>query len=218
MSFIQKNWWRDPPDDDRSWMTSYSRGWTRHYIQDVTRITCQTPDCLILERRPSDIPKTHSWAIFWWLCWLPVGMMTAVGVFVISVLPQLNPVVRVLFIGFGTIQMISIGTWFHSLVNAKVRTFILDKAVGELTLVIRSPRQEQISKYSLQDCQGATIVAQLKPHNVAVCRYACRVVLLLDSEQIIRLTGSKLLPGAPTANILADTINEFLGIKPPIEG
>jgi hypothetical protein len=180
-------------------------------VEDVTWITSQTSDRLVLERRPSDIPKTHNWAVFWWLCFsLPCDIALMICIVALLASLQMSSGARVLVTGLGIFVMIEIGTSLSSLLKAKVRTFILDKATGELTLIVRSMRQEQISKYALQDCQGATVEAQLKPNNVQACRYACRVVLLLNSAQIIRLTSAQLLPEAPIERTLADTINQFL--------
>jgi hypothetical protein len=120
-----------------------------------------------------------------------------------------EPAILILF-GFLVIAPIfAVWTSFRSLVNAKVITFILDKAAGEMTLVVRSMRREQISKYSLQDCQGAKVDAQPQP-NMKTCWYVCRIILLLNAEQTIPLTGFKLLPEAPIERTLADTINQFL--------
>jgi hypothetical protein len=180
-------------------------------VEDVTWIMSQTSDRLVLERRPSDIPKTHNRALFWWCCsFVPSGIALMIF-FAAWLLPPDAPAgARVLAIGGLIFTIISTATSLSSLLKAKVRTFILDKATGELTVVIRSRTQEQVSKYALQDCQGATVEAQLKPNNVQACRYACRVVLLLNSAQIIRLTSAQLLPEAPIERTLADTINQFL--------
>jgi hypothetical protein len=208
---IRHKWLGARPHDDQIWVTSYSRGWTRMDVEDVTWITSQTSDRLVLERRPSDIPKTHNRALFWWCCsFVPSGIALMIF-FAAWLLPPDAPAgARVLAIGGLIFTIISTATSLSSLLKAKVRTFILDKATGELTVVIRSRTQEQVSKYALQDCQGATVEAQLKPNNVQACRYACRVVLLLNSAQIIRLTSAQLLPEAPIERTLADTINQFL--------
>jgi hypothetical protein len=174
----------------------------------------QTADCLILEGRPTDIPKTHDLAVFWFCCyWLLVGILPMLWFFVMCWrLPKsslFEPATLILFGLLVIAPIFAFWTSLRSLVNAKVVTFILDKAAGEMTLLVRTMRREQTSKYSLQDCQGAKVEAHPQP-NMKTSRYACRLILLLNAEPPIPLTGFKLLPEAPIERTLADTINQFL--------
>jgi hypothetical protein len=207
------NWQRGCLDADRTWHSmAYSRGWAQVQVQDVTRITHQTPDCLILEGRPTDMPKTHNQAVFWCFCyWLLTGILPAFLV-VARFLPKYSladPITLLLLAVLVITPIFGLWTSLRSVRNAKAITLILDKAAGEMTLVVRTMRREQTSKYSLQDCQGAKVEAHPQP-NMKTSRYACRLILLLNAEPPIALTGFKLLPEAPIGRTLADTINQFL--------
>jgi hypothetical protein len=223
------NSWCDRPDDAQTWRgSSCGRGWGRRGVRDITRVISQTPEQLILECRPSDVAKTNRRTIFWWFrggifVWLTI----AVWVYLVYGLCFPNPgkpLITTDELIFPTVLTILnglvIGIALFSLVNAKVSTFILDKAAGELTIVTRSMRQVESVAYSLRECQGAIVEAQAVTPEAAprYMYYKCWIMLYLSGEQSIRLTATKRLPQVPTEKTLADTINEFLGVRPSIEG
>jgi hypothetical protein len=222
------NSWCDRPDDAQTWRSSsYDRGWTIHSARDITRIISQTPEQLILECRPDDVAKTRRRTIFWWFCgciptWLVIASLIYLGQYVLFPEPGMLPISAGILIFCAALLMLcgaSIGTWLFLLVNAQVSTFILDKATGELTIVTRSMCHEETVTYALRECQGAIVEAQIvHPDDFSQNGYyKCRIVLGLNSAQSIRLTRSKRLLQVPE-NSLADTINEFLGVQPSIEG
>jgi hypothetical protein len=223
------NSWCDRPDDAQTWRSSsYVRGWmTRNPVRDITRVISQTPAQLILERRPNDVAKTTRRTIFWWFCGvIPMGLVIAVWIYLAYhfCFPDPGkPLVPASILIFATVMTmlngLAFGTSLLSLAKAKVSTFILDKLAGELTIVMRSMRHEETVTYSLRECQGAIVEAQIvHPDDFSQNGYyKCRIVLGLNSAQSIRLTRSKRLLRVPE-NSLADTINEFLGVQPSIEG
>jgi hypothetical protein len=199
----------------------------RHPVRDITRIMSQTPEQLILERRPDDVAKTVRRTILWWFYrGIPVWLVVAVWIYVAYhfCFPDpgkpLVPASILIFVTvMATLNGLTFGTSLLSLVKAKVSTFILDKVAGKLTVTMRSMRHEETVTYSLRECQGAIVEAQAFTPEAAprYGYYNCWIMLCLNSGQSIRLTRSKRLPQVPE-NSLADTINEFLGIKTPIEG
>jgi hypothetical protein len=223
------NSWCDRPDDAQTWRGfPYGREWGRRSVRDITRVISQTPEQLILECRPSDVAKTTRRTIFWWLrggifVWLTIAVCIYLvcdfcfpnpGKPLITTDELIFPMVLAILNG------LLIGTSLFALVNAKVSTFILDKVVGELTIITRSMRQAETMTYSLRQCQGAIVEAQAVTPEAAprYMYYKCWIVLYLSGEQSIRLTATKRLPKVPTEKNLADTINEFLGVQPSIEG
>jgi hypothetical protein len=223
------NSWCDRPDDDQTWRSSsYLRRWvTRNPVRDITRIISQTREQLILERRPDDVAKTSMRTISWWFCggifaWLIIAVwlylvyqscFSSAGKPLIKADELIFPTIAALLCGLALVRSL------FSLVKAKVSTFILDKLAGELTIVMRSMCHEETVTYALRECQGAIVEAQIvHPDDFSQNGYyKCRIVLGLNSAQSIRLTRSKRLLQVPE-NSLADTINEFLGVQPSIEG
>jgi hypothetical protein len=215
------NSWCDRPDDAQTWRSSsYVRGWmTRNPVRDITRVISQTPEQLILERRPNDVAKTTRRTIFWWFCGvIPMGLVIAVWIYLAYhfCFPDPGkPLVPASILIFATVMTmlngLVFGTSLLSLAKAKVSTFILDKLAGELTIVMRSMCHEETVTYALRECQGAIVEAQAVTPKAAprYMYYKCWIVLCLSGEQSICLTATKRLPQVPE-NSLANTINQFL--------
>jgi hypothetical protein len=93
-------------------------------------------------------------------------------------------------------------------------TYAFDQQINQLTFTRRyHNKPSKVAQYSLEECQGAIVEWQ----EINQFWLKCRVVLCLDPEQILPLTEYKVLKRLPTVTI-ADTINEFLGVQPSIEG
>jgi hypothetical protein len=112
------------------------------------------------------------------------------------------------------IAMIYLRMWDLARGRVRYSTYAFDRQINALTITRHySDKLPKVVQYSLGDCQGAIVESQ----QINQFWLKCRVVLRLDREQILPLTEYKVLKRLPTATI-ADTINEFLSLKPSIEG
>jgi hypothetical protein len=112
-----------------------------------------------------------------------------------------------LIVGTSIVQV------FGLLRAAKVKIYKFDKLAGELTIDSRNLWHGKSVKYPLPECQGA--IVESVPANQFWTYY--QITLLLSADRVMPLTHRHTVREVPSITI-ADTINEFLGVQPPIEG
>jgi hypothetical protein len=175
---------------------------------NVTRVELCDSRLLVLERRPEDL-KHHKWQGILRSCFIAFMLFGAQWYQFYIQDPAFCIVVGILIAA-----IITYITIWYEYARERYITYILDRKTNELTVIRHHGKKpSKVWQYSLNSCQGAIIEwEQMEQFQVK-----CRVVVCLEDDQVLPLTDDKILKQLPTVTI-ADTINEFLGVQPSIEG
>jgi hypothetical protein len=174
----------------------------------VTRVEVCDSRLLVLDKRPRDLQRQKFKGI---LCTCAMAFMLFGEQwrrFYVQA-PGFCIVVGILI----AIFIASMTLWYEYVRESYI-TYILDRKTNGLMVVRRhGNKPSKVWQYSLDGSQGAIVEWE----KIEQLQMKCRVVICLEDDQVLPLTDDKVLDRLPTVTI-ADTINEFLGVPPSIEG
>jgi hypothetical protein len=175
---------------------------------NVTRVELCDSRLLVLERRPEDL-KYHKWQGILRSCFIVFILWGDQWYRFYVQAPGFCIVVGILI----AIFIASMTLWYEYVRESYI-TYILDRKTNGLMVVRRhGNKPSKVWQYSLDGSQGAIVEWE----QIEQLQMKCRVVICLEDDQVLPLTDDKVLDRLPTVTI-ADTINEFLGVQPSIEG
>jgi hypothetical protein len=177
-------------------------------VSKIQTITCND-QLLILKRSPTWAWHDLAGLLTYWTVGLLVNYCID-GFASLRRLADSNGFVRLMI---PIIVGSSIAQVFGLVRAAKVKTYKFDKLAGELTLDSRNLWHWKSARYPLPECQGA--IVESVPANQFWTYY--QITLLLSADRVMPLTHRYTVREVPSSTI-ADTINEFLGVQPSIEG